>query len=218
MPNPIERAVALHDSGKTPVALKILHRLPASDPHYKEAQDLIAQWEAPAATEPPAPPPLPADAAAHRDELLAAADQAVARHDNLAALRGYEAAAALAALDPARDEQLTKVRRQLEPLGPQIELFKQHEWELAIPALWRLRETDPGNADITRLIVDSYYDLGVRDLQRGETDQAVAHLAEALKLAPDDGALKRHYLFAQSYQTRQQDLLYHIYAKYLPLR
>ncbi len=215
--NPIARATALHKQGKDAIAVAQLKRLPPADPRYQEAQKLIAQWEAPAPAAAPAAP-LPPDAAARRERLLAGARQASAEHAYLRAVEQLEAAGRIAKLDGADVEDLARARHELEPFATQIEAFRQHEWEYVLPTLWRLRESNPGNHDIDRLIVDSYYDLGVRDLQRADPTQAANRFSEALKLSPNDADLKRHYLFAQTYQERPQDLLFRIYVKYLPLR
>ncbi|HJX29672.1 MAG TPA: hypothetical protein VJ885_17350, partial [Thermoanaerobaculia bacterium] len=55
-PDPIARAQALHQSGKTASAISQLRRLPPSDPHHQQAQALIAQWEATLAPPPGAQP------------------------------------------------------------------------------------------------------------------------------------------------------------------
>ena len=81
-----------------------------------------------------------------------------------------------------------------------------------------MHDSDPANRDVTQLIVDSYYNLAVRDLQRADAKKAAENLKEALNLQQDDELLKRHYLFAQTYQERPKDLLYRIYVKYLPYR
>ena len=81
-----------------------------------------------------------------------------------------------------------------------------------------MHEADPANRDVTQLIVDSYYNLAVRDLQRADAKKATEKLKEALNLQQNDELLKRHYLFAQTYQERPKDLLYRIYVKYLPYR
>jgi tetratricopeptide (TPR) repeat protein len=113
---------------------------------------------------------------------------------------------------------MAKAKHEIEPFAAQVYAFKQHEWEYALPTLWKMHEANPGNRDLTQLIVDSYYDLGVRDLQRADPLQAVSRFQEALKLDPNDADLKRNYLFAQTYEERPQDLLFRIYVKYLPVR
>jgi len=217
-PNPITRATALHKQGKVAMAVAQLRHVPAGDPHYQEAQKLIAAWEAPAPAAVPAVAPLAPEAADRRARLLAEAQQASAGRDFLTANDRLEEAAKIGKLEGADAEALAKAKHELEPFATQIEAFRQHEWEYILPTLWRLREANPANRDLTRLIVDSYYDLGVRDLQRADPTQAINRFQEALKLSPDDADLKRHYLFAQTYQERPQDLLFRIYVKYLPLR
>jgi tetratricopeptide (TPR) repeat protein len=216
--NPITRATTLHKQGKNAAALAQLRRLPPGDAHYQEAQKLIAAWDAPAPPVAPAPPPLTPEAAERRARLLADARQAIASHSYLRAVEQLDEAGRIAKLDGTDADDMAHARKELEPFANQIEAFRQHEWEYVLPALWRLREKNPGNRDIDRLIVDSYYDLGVRDLQRADPTQAANRFQEALKLSPDDADLKRHFLFAQTYQERPQDLLFRIYVKYLPLR
>ncbi|HEV7514817.1 MAG TPA: hypothetical protein VGR07_00820 [Thermoanaerobaculia bacterium] len=238
--NPVTRAVTLHNQGKTANALAVLKRLPPGDPHYAEAQKLIAQWEtgAPGAasrgiaatgTEPLAPgapgtpgtapgTPVPTEAAAHRQELIEAGRKAFVQGDYLHAAEHYDQAALIARLDAPEAEQLAEARRKLQPLAEQVKLFKQHDWEYILPALWKLRESNPEDHNVNRLIVDSYYNLGIRDLQRADPIHAASQFAEALKIEPGDPTLRRHYLFAQTYQERPQDLLFRIYVKYLPYR
>lgn len=221
--DPIARAQALHDSGKTASAISQLRRLPASDPQFQQAQALIAQWEAtleppgdPAAATPAVTPPpaIPAPQAA----LLAAAHDALAEGSRLRAVEYFEQAAAMGKLAPEETALLAEARAQLQPLAQQIDLFRQHEWDYILNDLWRMHEENPGDRDVRRLIVDSYYNLGVRDLQRSDPAKAADKFKEALRLAPDDELLRRHHQFSQTYQERPKDLLYRIYVKYLALR
>ena len=68
------------------------------------------------------------------------------------------------------------------------------------------------------MIIDCYYNLGVRDLQHADPGKAAEKFKEAKKLAPDDAGVNRQLLFAQTYLERGPDLLYRIYVKYLPIR
>ncbi|HVT60151.1 MAG TPA: hypothetical protein VHR45_17375 [Thermoanaerobaculia bacterium] len=237
-PNPILRAKKLRAAGKGPIAIAQLRRIPPSDPMYKEAQTLIFEWEAlggqapaaatgepaaagPAATQAGAVVPAQNPPGEKRRQLVEAADRAYREHSYLLAAEKYEAANKLAALGPqdgAASAQFADAKQRLAPLARQIALFRDHEWELALPDLWRLHESAPANHDVTQMIVDSYYDLGVRDLQHSDTSRAAQEFTEALKLSPDDPLLKRQLLFAQTYQERYPDLLYRIYVKYLALR
>jgi tetratricopeptide (TPR) repeat protein len=223
-PDPIARAQALHTSGKTASAISQLRRLPESDPHYQQAQALIAQWEAtlnpgtgapgavPAATTPA--PAIPAPQAA----LLNAARQALAEGSHLDAVDYFEKAAQMGKLGAEETALLAAARQQLQPLSRQIDLFNQHEWDFILNDLWRMHQENPRDRDVTRLIVDSYYNLGVRDLQRSDAVNAAEKFQEAMSLAPDDEILQRHHKFARTYQNRPKDLLYRIYVKYLALR
>jgi tetratricopeptide (TPR) repeat protein len=217
--DPIARATRLHDDGKTAMAINQLRRLPPSDPHYEEAQALISQWEASgrapdgAATSAPAP-----EALERRRELLAAAADSLSRRQFLTAEESFAQAASIAPLDDADAELRRRAERALEPLAREIQFFREGEYELALPGLWRLHQAEPDNPDVRRLIVDSYYNMAVRDLQRGDARGAAGKLDEAAGLVPDDAEIARHRLFAQAYQEREKDLQYRIYVKYLPRR
>jgi tetratricopeptide (TPR) repeat protein len=242
--SPVTRAITLHNQGKAANALALLRRVPAGDPQYAEAQKLIAQWEsaapgiaatgtepaisgggggvggvgAPGAPAASAAAALPTEAAAHRQELIEAGRKAFAQGDYVHASTQFEQAATLAKLDPPEADQLAQANRRLQPVAEQVKLFRQHDWEYILPTLWKMRESNPDDHNINRLIVDSYYNLGIRDLQRADPVHAAAQFGEALKIEPGDPVLRRHYLFAQTYQERPQDLLFRIYIKYLPYR
>jgi tetratricopeptide (TPR) repeat protein len=122
---------------------------------------------------------------------------------------------------PLNQEEIalqTTVRENLEVLQAEWDLFQQGDWEYAIPSLWRIYEQHPDNRDVRRLIVDSYFNLGVRDLQRSDPSQATEKFREALKLRPDDIELQRMTVFAETYKQRPTDLLYRIFVKYHPFR
>ena len=140
----------------------------------------------PGATGEPAPPLTP-EALARRAAFLAAAHQAADERSSFKALRAVsEAADALAELDGDDARLLADTRRKLKPLNNQIDLFHQHEWERVLPQLWRLHGSDPSNRDVTQMIVDCYYDLALRDLQRTDAAKAAASLKEAVNLQPGD--------------------------------
>jgi tetratricopeptide (TPR) repeat protein len=251
-PNPILRATKAHDSGKVAMALAQLRHVAPGDPHYKEAQGLIARWQeeqaqgaqgaqtaqgAPGAqgaqpapgppgtqgtqTAPGAPGLTTAGAAAtadRRQTLLEEARKAYRDGVYLLAAERYEAADRLGKLDPPDAAQLHQAKQKLVPLQRQVAMFRGHDWDFALPELWRLHESDPSNRDVTRMIVDCYYNLGVRDLQHNDAARAAQKFTEAKRLAPEDPDVKRQLLFAQTYVERGPDLLYRIYVKYLPIR
>jgi tetratricopeptide (TPR) repeat protein len=222
----MRRATEFHKAGKVPNAIGQLKRIPPGDPSYKKAQELIAQWSgataagagpAPEATATPAAPP---PASPERLARLAAARQAYDTGSYLEAVAQYNQAAAQGPgpLDPADVERLAYAKHQTEPLASQIDLMREHEWEHALRDLWRMHEADPQNRDVTRLMVDSYYGMGLRDLQRMDPAKAEESFHEALGLAPGDQDLQRQLAFAQTYKKRSPDMLYRIYVKHLPLR
>jgi tetratricopeptide (TPR) repeat protein len=214
--DPIARATTLHNEGSTSMAIAQLRRLPPTHPQYAEAQTLIAQWEAATATE-PEDGPTP-DQLAERDRLVSQAREAFANRQFLEAQEFFSLAAQSAPLDEGALALQTESAERLQPLNSEIEIFRQGEWGYALRSLWRKYEEDPGNPDIRRLMVDSYYNLAVRDLQRGDPAEAERSLLEADQLSPNDPEVQRLLSFAQVYKERQQDLLYRIFVKYLPFR
>ena len=214
--DPIARAQQLHAEGNTPLALAQLRRLPPNHEKYTEAQALIAQWEAP--DEEAAPPALSPEQVETRDQLVADARSAFGRREFLRAQELLTQASGIGALEADAAELEQAVALELQPLRSEIAIFRQGEWAEALRSLWRLREEDPGNPDIQRLMVDSYYNLGVRALQRSDTQEAAENFNEALGLAGSDAELARLLRFTQTYDRRQPDLLYRIFVKYLPFR
>ena len=214
--DPIARAHKLHEQGKTAIAIAQLRRLPPGDPHYSEAQALVAQWEtAESSTEQSGPEP---EDLAHHQDLVARARTAHTQSEYLLASSLLDRAVAIAPLDAETAVIHGDAQQALEPLQEQIRIFRSGDWEYALPTLWRMREADVRNADINRLIIDSYYNLGIRDLQRGRPEAAVKKFEEALNLRPNDATLKRLRAFATTYEARSEDLLYRIFVKYLPFR
>ena len=232
--DPIRKATSYHDLGRTDLAIAQLRRLPPNDPHYEEAQALISQWEAEAGqsarvsegetgdTVPAEDPESQASEAEERirqGDLVAQARRAASRGEYLPAENLLIRARELGDLDAQARSLEAEVRERLEPYRREIELVRGGDWEFALPDLWRLRESDPDNPDLNRLLVTSYYNLGVRDLQRGDATGAVSQFEEAVDLVEvRDPELERHLRFARAYQGRSKDLLYQIYVKYLPVR
>jgi tetratricopeptide (TPR) repeat protein len=216
-PDAIERAEALHAQGKTGTALAQLKRLPPHDELYSEAQALIAQWEALEAAAAVVEEPAEADLAEF-ESLMQQASAAQARKEFLRVEELLERAAAIQPLDEQGIELQETAQAELEPLRSQMAIFRQGEWEVALRDLWMLRDRMPDSPDLNRLMVDSYYNLGVRALQRGDTGKAASHFKEALQLTAGDSELQRASRFANTYQNRPEDLLYRIFVKYLPFR
>ncbi len=216
-PDPIERAKSLHDRGQTAMALGQLKRIPPDSPRYSEAQKLISSWETPEKPAAPAETISP-EAAERRTRLLDAANTSFDQKEYLRALELFDRAGKISELDGKDLERFQAAGKELEPLKDEIELFHQGEYGFVLPKLWKLYQADPTNRDVRRLIVDSYYNRGVRDLQRGDNSAAAKEFKEGLDVVPGDPDLRRLYLFAQTYERHPKDLLYRIYVKYLPFR
>jgi tetratricopeptide (TPR) repeat protein len=240
--DPIARAQRLNKAGKTDRALSLLRRIQPNEPHYAEAQKLIAQWGGAAgaggAAGSPEPGATPAEAAGtpgvagtpgspasgiaqesqdKRSELLAEARQAYAERAYLKTLNKLDAAGSIAKLDGDDARLFADTKQKLASLERVIDLFHQHEWELVAREMWTKHEAEPANRDVTQLLADSYYDMAVRDLQRNDAPKAAEKLKQVLEFQ-DDPVVRRHLQFAQTYQDRNKDLLYRIYVKYLPYR
>lgn len=209
-------ATELHASGQTAMATARLKLLPTGHPQYAEAQTLIAQWEAPVQPDEPAGP-TPQDLA-RRDVLVELARQARQGQEYLRASTYYARAAQLAPLDEEDLLLQGEVDQRLAGLTTEIELFRQGDWDFVLPGLWKLHAANPQDRDVVRLMVDSYFNLGVRDLQRGDTAEATEKLRRALELDPEDGEVARLLQFAQVYGSRPPDLLHRIFIKYLRFR
>jgi len=216
--DPIERARELHEEGKTVMAINVLRRLPPNHPKYAEGQSLIEAWEIIDTPAPVVDAGPSEDELLRRDELLEQASTATQRGENLVALDLLERANAILPLEDEALEMQALATDSVEDLADEIELFEQGDWEYALPSLWRLHEADKSNRDVNRLMVDAYYNLGLRDLQRGDSRDAAEKFQEALALDPNDEGLLRLSEFAQAYSQRPSDLLYKIFVKYHPFR
>ena len=214
--DPLARARQLHAEGKTAMAIPQLRRIPPQDPHYAEAQTLISQWEA--LVRDAEKPKLSPHQAQTRRTLIEDARRALETGENVRARSLLEQARAIAPLEGGDAELAATTQERLAGLADELRMYQQGDFEYLLNSLWRRRETEKGNRDLDRLIVDSYYNLGVLDLQRGDPGAARAKFEEALKLDANDADLVRVQRFARVYQTRGEDLLYRIFVKYLPAR
>jgi len=219
----LARAAMLFKRGKTATAIQVLEAVASDDPAHAQAQALLTQYRAAAAAPPEAEPvedsaSLPTASDQRRSMLLEAAKGAFAASQSVRAHRYLNRAADIAPLDGEALKLSQDVDLALAPIASELESFEHAEWEQVLPDLWRQHDEDPGNPDLRLLIADCYYNLGLRSLQRGTPDDAVAMLQAALEVEPDNEAMQRMLSFAETYSVRPQDLLYRIYVKYLPQR
>ena len=64
---------------------------------------------------------------------------------------------------------------RIEPIAQQIDLYTQRQWELALPALWRRKEQAPEDKDVHQLLVNSYFNLAVRETERAREERVRQH-------------------------------------------
>ena len=178
----------------------------------------MAQWEAALdASNPDKDEPEP-EILANRDRWVEEAQTAAAAGEFRLAREYLNRASSHAPLDDGASELLEQTEIELDPLRTEIAMFSDGEWDLALRNLWRMWEGDSATPDVRRLMVDAYFNLGVRDLQRNDVEAAAGNFREALELAGEDDQLARLIRFAQTYEGRRDDLLYRIFVKYLPFR
>jgi len=216
--DPIARATRLHESGQTEKALEQLRNVSADDPAHPEAMALIDQWEALIAAVQQVDAGPPPEVLARRNLLLAAARQAHREQRFIKASKYYEQANKILALDSGDRALLLNCQAELQDLAAEIKKFEQREYAAILPDLWRRRDRNPEDHDVSQLIADSYFNLALVDLQRGDPKSAAEKLKDALEVDPDNDDLRRLQLFADTYSARSQDLLYLIFVKYLPSR
>jgi len=215
-PNPVAQAKKLQSEGKTAIAIAQLRRIPPQDSKYAEAQSLISQWEK--LSEAAAGPALAPEQAAARQMLLERADSARAGGENYLAGRLYGQAAEIAPLAGDEVRRAAEAEQHMTAYREELSLMKDGEYEMALNRLWRRHDAQPDDADTVRLMVDSYYNLALSDLQRGAPGDANRKVKEALSLDRSDPMLERLERFTSAYSRRDQDLLYRIFVKYLTPR
>ncbi len=218
--DPIERATKVQQSGNTANAIILLEKIQPEDARYQDAQTLLAKWRALVQTTPPSATDTgpPAEQVQRRNLLLAAARQAHGKGQNLQARKLFDRAHRILPLESGDFALRRECDERLRPLQEEINLFAQGDYLKAIPTLWQKREAAPKDPDIARLLIDSYYNLALRDLQRGDVSAAAEKLTEVVEVDPEAEDLVRLQLFAKTYMQRPQDLLYRIMVKYLPAR
>jgi len=217
--DPLDRATKMHEAGQTENAIIVLERIPESDPAWENAQAVIAQWKALVETPPEEVATGPSEEQRRRyNVLLGAARSAHGEGHFIQARKYFDRASKVLPLDASDQGLRLEAERILEPLKNEIEGFNAGEYSTILPTLWRKRDDEPENHDIETLIVDSYYNLALTDLQRSNPSGAASKIKEALEVRPESRDLQRLHLFAQTYSKRQPDLLFRIFIKYLPSR
>jgi tetratricopeptide (TPR) repeat protein len=122
------------------------------------------------------------------------------------------------ALPPDLKQLYDTAAQQVSKLDSAHALFKERKFQEALASLDQLRQQDPQNQNIARMIVDAHFNLGATALQEERTADAMKEFDEVLKADPGDELAKRSRTLAERYDGQPKDLLYKIYVKYLPMR
>jgi hypothetical protein len=219
--SPLRRANQLRLDGNLGAAIEVLKGVPADHPEAGQARTLLDQLEAEvaeAAAAEAAAAERDATLQASRQQLLEEARRAYDERRYLEAAKTFRAADDLQPLEGAAADLYRDTRQQLLPIAQQIDLFRQREWRQVLPTLWRKLEEEPDNRDARRVLVDSYYNLAIQDLRRGDAGSALDSLQEVVGLDAEDALAGRLVEFALSYQERPVDLLYRIFVGQLEFR
>lgn len=217
----IAELTTLWERGQTEEALAGLEAIPPESADYLRARRLLARWRAEVAER---------EETAEEDVVLSGEEEAVHRGlvasareaydggEYLHAARLFTRASSMAPLSAAEAALYEDSKRQLEPIAQQIDLYTQRQWELVLPGLWRRLEQEPQDNDVRRLLVNSYYNLALRELRRHNASEAVDYAAEAVELDPEDEDTRRLEQFARTYTQYPRDLLYEIFVEELEFR
>ncbi|HVR29786.1 MAG TPA: hypothetical protein VMS86_09665, partial [Thermoanaerobaculia bacterium] len=209
---------AIHDRGELEAAIAAVEQVAPDSNEYLEARRLLARWREELASQQAVVEPLSGDDADRHGGLIEGARQAYDEARYLEAARLFTRAAAIGPLDAGEAALFDDSKRQLEPIAQQIDLYTQRQWELVLPALWRRFEQAPGDKDVHSLLVNSYFNLTVRELRRSDVKGATPYVLEATRLAPEDDEVARLGEFVASYAVLPRDLLFEIYVQHLDFR
>ncbi len=214
----LDRAKKVFEQGHVENAIQLLEKIPPEEAGYKEAQTLITQWKAMVKSGTPEDAGPSPELTARRQRMLDAAREMHKQGQYLRARKLLERALKIQPLEGADLELKNDSEERTAGLAAEIALFAEANYEQVLPLLWRRHDAEPQNQDVLNLMVDSYYNLALADLQRGTPDMASQKLKEAVALQPGSDEMVRIKLFADSYAQKPQDLLYRIYVKYLVAR
>lgn len=210
------RAATLANRGQYDQAIKLLQNVQPTDPEHDKALEMIADLQKKKSSAAQLIDGKPAEQ--FFDEKIAAAQAAFDAHDYGAAKAEWEQAMRVKPLPPDAKADYDAAAQQVAKLDAAEALMKERKYTDALVALQTLREQDPTNVTIRRMISNAHFNLGATALQEEKLDEAIRQFDEVLKISPDDELARRSRELAQRYEGQPKDLLYRIYVKYLPLR
>jgi tetratricopeptide (TPR) repeat protein len=212
----IARANLLAGTGKYDQAIALLQDINPTDPQHDQALVLIAELRKKKSNAAQLIDGIPADQ--YFDERVAAARTAFEAHDYAVAKNAFDQAMRVKPLPPDVKAQYDAAAQQVAKLDSAKALFGERKFADAIANLQPLRDQDPENLAIRKLLVDAHFNAAAVALQDERTGDALRELDQVLQVTPDDELAKRTRDLAARYDQEPKDLLYKIYVKYLPLR
>lgn len=210
------RAATLANRGAFDEAIEILQNVQPTDPGHDRALEMIADLQKKKSSAAQMIDGKPATQ--FFDEKMAAAQAAYDAHDYGAAKLEWEQAMRVKPLPPEARDSYDAATQQVAKLDAAEALMKERKYADALVALQTLRDQDPANATIQRMISNAHFNLGATALQEEKLDEAIRQFDEVLKINANDELARRSRELAQRYEGQGKDLLYRIYVKYLPLR
>jgi tetratricopeptide (TPR) repeat protein len=210
------RASMLADRGQFDQAIKILQNVQPTDPEHDKALQIIADLQKKKSSAAQLIDGKPAEE--FYTEKMSTAQAAFDAHDYGTAKADWEQAMRVKPLSAEARANYDAATQQVAKLDAAKALMQERKYTDAIVALQALREADPSNLTVQRMISNAHFNLGATALQEEKLDDAVRQFDEVLKITPDDELARRSRELAQRYEGRSKDLLYRIYVKYLPMR
>lgn len=210
------RAGMLAGQGKFDQAIALLQDIKPGDPQHEKALLMIADLRGKKSSSAQLIDGVPAEQ--FFTERITAAGTAFAASDYTTAKTAFEQAMRVKPLPPELKTQYEAAAQQASKLDAAKALFAERKYSEAIANLDPLRQQEPQNASIQRMIADAHFNLAAAALQEERVPDAIRELDEVLKIRPDDELARRSRELAQRYNGESKDLLYKIYVKYLPLR
>jgi len=212
----IKQAQSLAKNGKYDQAIALLRDVRADDPQHDRALGMIDDLQKKKAQAAETIDGRPA--AVVYQEGLAGGKSAFEAHDYEGAKKAFESAQRVKQLPPDLKPLYDTAAQQVAKLDSAHELFKERKFQDALVSLDQLRQQDPQNQNIARMIIDAHFNLGATALQEERVADAMREFDEVLKADSNDELARRSRTLCERYNGQPKDLLYKIYVKYLPMR
>jgi len=212
----LTQAASLAARGQYDRAIAMLRNVAADDPQHDKALQMIADLQKKKAQASEMVGGRPA--AEVYQEALASGKAAIDAHDYEAAKKAWDTAARIKPLPPDMQALYDQAAQQAAKLDGARALFKEQKFQDAITSLEQLAQSDRENASIKRMITAAHFNLGAQALQNERLPEAIKEFDEVLKRDPNDELARRSKTLAERYNGQPKDLMFQIYARYLPFR